>query len=103
MCLFSIPMIVCSIILAPQIIHLLAGPGYEGAILPMRLIMPAVLPVGIAQVLAIQVLMPMKRDRAPLTASILGAAVSPRDQHRTGAPACRASARPSYCSAPRRP
>ncbi|WP_300886833.1 oligosaccharide flippase family protein [uncultured Alistipes sp.] len=76
MCLFSIPMIVCSIILAPQIIHLLAGPGYEGAILPMRLIMPAVLPVGIAQVLAIQVLMPMKRDRALLTASILGAAVS---------------------------
>ena len=51
MATFSIPMIICSIILAPQIIYILSGPGYEGAILPMRIIMPAALFVGIAQVL----------------------------------------------------
>lgn len=73
---FSIPLILFSMILAPQIIYVLSGPGYEGAILPMRIIMPAMLFVGIAQVLAVQILMPMKKDKVLLTASILGAIVS---------------------------
>lgn len=76
MCTFSIPMIVCSIILAPQIIYVLSGPGYEGAVTPMRIIMPAALFVGIAQVLAIQILTPMKKDRVLFIASIIGAIVS---------------------------
>ena len=57
---FSIPLILCTVIMSPQIIHVICGPGYEGAVLPMRIIMPAVLSVGTAQVLAIQVLMPKK-------------------------------------------
>lgn len=73
---FSIPLILCSIILTPQIIYILSGPGYEGAIIPMRIIMPAILFVGIAQILAIQVLMPMKKDRILLIASICGAIIS---------------------------
>lgn len=76
MCTFSIPMIVCSVILAPQIIYVLSGPGYEGAITPMRIIMPAALFVGIAQVLAIQILTPMKQDKVLFTASMIGAFVS---------------------------
>lgn len=76
MATFCIPLILCSMIMAPQIIYILSGPGYEGAIYPMRIIMPAALFVGIAQVLAIQVLMPMKKDRVLLTASIIGATVS---------------------------
>ena len=76
MATFSIPLILCSMILAPQVIYILSGPGYEGAILPMRIIMPAAFAVGVAQVLAIHVLMPMKKDRILLTASIIGAAVS---------------------------
>lgn len=76
MAFFSIPMILCSMALAPQIIYVLSGSGYEGAILPMRIIMPAALFVGIAQVLAVQVITPMKRDKVLLFASILGATVS---------------------------
>jgi putative LPS biosynthesis related flippase len=71
-----IPLILCNMILAPQIIYILSGPGYEGAILPMRIIMPAAFAVGMAQVLAIQVLMPMKKDKVLLVASIIGAVVS---------------------------
>lgn len=71
-----IPLILCSMIMAPQIIYILSGPGYEGAILPMRIIMPAAFAVGMAQVLAIQVLMPMKKDKVLLVASIIGAVVS---------------------------
>ena len=75
MCTFSIPIILCSIILAPDIIYILSGPGYEGAILPMRIIMPAMLFVGIAQILAIQILMPMKKDKILLYASGAGAII----------------------------
>ena len=71
-----IPLILCSMIMAPQIVYILSGPGYEGAILPMRIIMPAAFAVGVAQVLAIQVLMPMNKDKVLLIASIIGAVVS---------------------------
>lgn len=71
-----IPLILCSMIMAPQIVYILSGPGYEGAILPMRIIMPAAFAVGVAQVLAIQVLMPMKKGKVLLVASIIGAVVS---------------------------
>lgn len=74
-CIFCIPMIVCSIILAPQLVNVLSGAGYEGAIMPMRIIMPAALFVGMAQVLAIQVLTPMRNDRVLLMASFIGACV----------------------------
>lgn len=76
MCSFSIPMMLCSIALAPQIIYVLSGSGYEGAILPMRIIMPAILFVGIAQVIAMQVLMPMRKDKVLFMASLIGAIVS---------------------------
>lgn len=69
---FCIPIVSCSIILSPQIIYILSGVGYEGAILPMQIIMPAALAVGIAQVLALQILIPLKKERLLLLASIIG-------------------------------
>lgn len=74
--LVSIPLIVCCSIMAPEIIYLLCGQGYEGAILPMRIIMPAILFVGIAQILALQILMPLKKDKILLYTSIAGAVLS---------------------------
>ena len=73
---FILPMIICGVILAPQIILVISGEGFEGAVLPMRIIFPAALAVGIAQVLAVQVLIPLKRDKVLLTASIIGASAS---------------------------
>lgn len=72
----SIPLIIYTVMLAPQIIYVFSGEGYEGAILPMRMIMPLVLVVGIAQVLAIQFLMPMRKDKILFIASLLGAMLS---------------------------
>ena len=76
MCAFSVPMILCAEVLSPEIIYVLSGNGYEGAVLPMRIIMPAILLVGVAQVLAVQILMPMRKDKVVLLASILGAVIS---------------------------
>jgi O-antigen/teichoic acid export membrane protein len=70
---FSIPAIIISTIMAPEIIQIIAGKGYEGAITPMRIVMPLMLVIGYEQILVIQTLMPLKKDKAILYNSILGA------------------------------
>lgn len=72
---FSIPLIILTTVCAPQIIAIIAGKGYEGAILPMRIVMPLIFIIGYEQILIIQTLMPMKKDKAVLINSILGATV----------------------------
>lgn len=70
---FSIPLIIFAVIYAPEIILIISGPNYEGAIIPMRIMMPLILIIGYEQILVIQTLMPLKKDRAILKNSIVGA------------------------------
>lgn len=72
---FSMPLICFSIIMAPQIIDIISGKGYEGAIIPMRIVMPLMLIIGYEQILVVQTLMPLKSDRYILRNSIIGAVV----------------------------
>lgn len=71
---FAIPTIIFAIIMAPEIIEIISGKGYEGAIVPMRIVMPLILVIGYEQILVIQTLMPLKEDKIILRNSILGAA-----------------------------
>ena len=73
---FSIPIILLTDIFAPQIIMLLSGPGYEGAITPMRIVMPLMLIIGYEQIAVIQALMPLKADKTIMINSSFGAIVS---------------------------
>lgn len=73
--IFAIPCVIIIEFLAPYIINIIAGPGYDGAILPLRIIAPLVLIIGIEQILITQSLMPMGKDKAILINSILGASV----------------------------
>lgn len=73
--IFSIPVIIVTTIYAPIIIKIVAGEGYEGAALPMRIIMPLILIIGYEQIIIIQGLMPLKQDKAILRNSIAGALV----------------------------
>ena len=72
---FAFPLIVYFELLAPELIGLLSGPGYEGAILPMRIISPVLLLSAMAQVWVIQILMPLRKDRVVLLSSVAGAVV----------------------------
>ena len=60
---FSIPIIIFAIIYTPEIVKIIAGDGYEGAISPMRISIPLIFIIGYEQIQVIQVLMPMKRDK----------------------------------------
>lgn len=72
---FSIPCVMLIEIFAPLIIKIIAGPGYEGAVLPLRIIAPLVLIIGLEQIIITQSLMPMGKDRAVLINSIIGALI----------------------------
>ena len=65
--------IIFATIMAPEIIEIISGKGYEGAIVPMRIVMPLMLVIGYEQILIIQTLMPLKEDKIILRNSILGA------------------------------
>lgn len=71
----SIPAIIYVEFYAPEIVNLIAGAGYDGAILPMRIVMPLVFIIGYEQVLIIQTLMPLKKDSVIFRNSIIGALI----------------------------
>ena len=70
-----VPLILFSEIFASEIINLISGKGYEGALVPMRIVLPLMLIIGYEQILIIQTLMPMKKDKAVFINSIVGAVV----------------------------
>lgn len=72
---FAIPITIFGFIYAPEIIRIISGKGYEGAIIPMRIIMPLIFIVGYEQILVIQTLMPLKKDKEIFINSIIGAIV----------------------------
>lgn len=74
--LTSIPLIILSEYFAPVVINIMSGDGYTNSITPMRILMPALLPVWIAQVIAVQALTPMRKDNILLISSIIGATIS---------------------------
>lgn len=69
----AIPAVILSEIITAQIIQILSGPGYEGAINPMRIVMPLILIIGYEQILVIQMLMPLKKDGVIMRNSLIGA------------------------------
>lgn len=71
--LFSFPLIIFTVIFARQIILLLAGPGYEGSVIPMQIVMPLLIVIGLEQILVLQVLMPLKKDKIIMWNSFFGA------------------------------
>lgn len=70
---FCFPLIILTVILAHPIVYIMAGSQFIGAVTPLRIIMPLLLVVGLAQIFAIQVLIPLRKDTYILRVSIVGA------------------------------
>lgn len=62
----AIPIVILGSCLAPEIIRLLAGAGYERAVLPFQIVLWQVLFVGLAQILENQILLSMKKFKEVL-------------------------------------
>lgn len=71
--LFSFPTIVFLLVAGPDLLHLFVGDGFEGSYLPLRIISPLVLIIGVEQILVIQILLTMHQDNTVLRNSFIGA------------------------------
>ena len=75
MSLLTLPVIMAVEAYAPEVVWLLSGAGYEGAVVPIRVMMPFLLLVGLEQMLTMQALVPLGRDRAILSITAVAAVV----------------------------
>lgn len=73
--LASAPLVLYFMMFAEYGIRFLAGDGYEGAIVPMIVIMPTLLLIGFSNVTGIQVLVPMGREKTVLISEFMGAII----------------------------
>lgn len=73
--LAAVPMTVYFILFAKQGIFLLSGDNYAGSVAPMQWIMPTLLFIGLSNILGIQILVPLGREKTVLWSIIAGAAV----------------------------
>lgn len=71
----SVPMIVLCELLAPWIIYIIAGPGYEGAIIPFRIVICLLLIIGMEQIIIQQFLMASNSNKSIFQVSTYGAIV----------------------------
>jgi O-antigen/teichoic acid export membrane protein len=73
---FCLPLICCVTLLAPDIIFLYAGAGYEKAALLLTIIMPIIFLVGVSQINVMQILIPINKDFTILKYALIGAICS---------------------------
>lgn len=71
----SVPVIIFSQFCAPDIIRLIAGNGYEGAVTPFRIVIFMLLVIGLEQILIQQFLMASTKNAPILIVSTIGAGV----------------------------
>lgn len=73
--LISIPLFVYFMIFAREGIFFLSGTAYEGAIIPMQIIMPTIMWIGLTNIMGMQMLVPMGKEKIVLYSEIAGAIV----------------------------
>lgn len=71
----SLPMLVYFILFAEQSILFLSGQAFLPAVLPMQLIIPTVLFIGLSNLAGIQILVPMNLEKKVVVSTICGAVV----------------------------
>lgn len=73
--ILTIPIIILCEVLAPYIINIIAGPGYDGAIIPFRIVIFLLLIIGMEQIVIQQFLMASDNNKTIFKVSTSGAVV----------------------------
>lgn len=75
-CLLAVPLTLFFMFEAENAILFLAGKGYEKAVLPMIIIMPTILLIGLSNITGIQILVPLNREKDTIISTVCGAGVN---------------------------
>ena len=62
-CILALPLIAYFILFATNGIHFLSGKQFDGAILPMQIVLPTIFLIGLTTVIGIQVLVPLGKEK----------------------------------------
>ncbi len=62
-CILALPLMAYFILFATNGIHFLSGKQFDGAILPMQIILPTIFLIGLTNVIGIQVLVPLGKEK----------------------------------------
>lgn len=73
--IIAFPFIIYFVLFAEEGICFLSGTAYSGSIIPMKIIMPALLFIGLTNIMGIQMLLPMGKENIVLISEIAGAVV----------------------------
>lgn len=73
--ILSLPLVIYFILLAEESILFLSGSTFLSAVLPMQLIMPTVLFIGLSNLMGIQILVPSNREKLVVYSTVVGAVV----------------------------
>lgn len=73
--LAAVPMMVYFMLFAREGISFLSGDAYEPATIPMIIIMPTLLTIGLTNIMGIQVLIPLGKEKKVLYSEVTGAVV----------------------------
>jgi O-antigen/teichoic acid export membrane protein len=74
--LFSLPLMLYFMLFSRETVMVLSGETFAGAVMPMRLIMPTLVLIGLTNILGIQMLVPLGREKDVLYSEIWGAGVN---------------------------
>ena len=70
--LIATPMMVYFMLFAKEGVFFLSGDAYAGAIIPMQVIMPTLLFIGLTNIMGIQMLVPLGKEKVVLYSEIAG-------------------------------
>lgn len=71
----AMPLLIFFIVFAKQGVLLLSGDEYVNAILPMQIMLPTLLFIGLTNIMGIQILVPMGKESKVLASTIVGAVI----------------------------
>jgi O-antigen/teichoic acid export membrane protein len=74
--LLSIPCAIGLSLLSNSVIQLLSGSGYEAAIIPMKIMNPIIIIIGLSNYIGIQMFMPLNKEKWTLYSVIAGALIN---------------------------
>lgn len=73
--IFSLPILIACFFYAPQIVDIISGKGYEGAVLPFRIVMVLLVVVALEQIIICQFLMAVTKSNCVTILSAIGAVI----------------------------
>lgn len=74
--LISLPLTIYFILQSENIINFLAGAGYSESVLPMQIILPTVILIGITNLFGIQILVPLGKEKLVLYSVFVGVIIN---------------------------